>query len=65
MKRTCWEYYNCPQMNCPANQDLSGEYCWLVKNTLCREEVQRSVLEKIDRCNVCEFYQMMQQQKSA
>ena len=52
----CSEYFNCDKRDCPAFAIPHGR-CWLIAGTLCRDEVQGQVLEKIEVCLECQFFQ--------
>ncbi len=51
----CWVRQNCSKEQCPAykNHDLR---CWMQTNTLCRDEIQGSFLEKRKACSQCDFF---------
>ena len=56
-KVNCWELFQCEEKKCPAYK--RGELkCWLVESTLCRHEIQRDFLGKIDLCIECEAFQI-------
>jgi hypothetical protein len=57
----CWEFMGCPgdvKRACPAYPDR-GLDCWKVTGTNCAQGryVKASVMEKIEHCRSCDFYQ--------
>jgi PAS domain S-box-containing protein len=52
----CSEYFNCDKRDCAAFAMTHGR-CWLIAGTLCRDEVQGQVLEKLEVCLDCRFFQ--------
>ncbi|MBO8128374.1 MAG: methyl-accepting chemotaxis protein [Peptococcaceae bacterium] len=58
-KITCWEVNQCPEekkQRCPAfTQDL-GRRCWRVSGTVCEDDSEKTVAEKLPRCLECEVY---------
>jgi anti-anti-sigma factor len=51
----CWEYFKCDKTDCPAygSDELR---CWLIPDTLCRDEIAGSYLEKIESCAKCDVF---------
>jgi len=49
----CWEFFECGEKECPVYKSRELR-CWLVSNTLCRNEIQGKFLEKIEMCLDCE-----------
>jgi two-component system cell cycle sensor histidine kinase/response regulator CckA len=52
-KIKCWEFFDCQEKKCPVYKNKIRQ-CWLVPGTLCRNEVQKNFLEKIELCLKCE-----------
>jgi PAS domain S-box-containing protein len=52
----CSEYFNCDKRDCPAFAMEHGR-CWLIAGTLCRDEGHGQVLDKIEACLECQFFQ--------
>ncbi len=51
----CWEIKQCNKDECPAYQN-SNLKCWELSNTLCNNEVQKDVIQKMERCKGCNVY---------
>lgn len=55
----CWEYQQCSaerRDKCPAYLNKQDQYCWITRQTRCDGEVQGRYVDKISRCEKCEFY---------
>ena len=52
-KVKCWECFQCNETECPVlkSKELN---CWLIPETLCRNEIQGKFLEKLEMCIECE-----------
>jgi len=60
----CWEYRNCNWYeNCPAYKKKLGQMCWIVNATICEGDIQRSVLEKTNKCRNCDYYRYIHMMK--
>ncbi|MDY6987826.1 MAG: response regulator [Thermodesulfobacteriota bacterium] len=53
----CWEFFECGEKECPVYKSKELR-CWLVSNTLCRNEIQGRFLEKIEMCLDCEPFKV-------
>jgi methyl-accepting chemotaxis protein len=55
--KKCWEIKQCDKTECPGykNEDLK---CWEISKTLCNDEVQDDVINKLDNCKKCKVYQV-------
>ena len=54
-KKRCWEIFQCLEKGCPAYQSKQP-YCWLIKDTRCRQGIQGDFFEKVDLCIECEAF---------
>ena len=48
----CWEHFQCTTTACPAFK-AEERRCWLIPNTLCRDETQGQFIEKLELCLDC------------
>ncbi len=75
MKKNCWEVKHCgTERSCPAFIDKrldgihgginAGRWCWVVAGTLCFGKPVGKYAQKIDTCEKCAFYQLVQQEES-
>ena len=76
-KINCWDLLNCGKKNdCPAAKSGNGDgmhdgenrgrFCWTVKGTLCKNEVQGDFAHKISKCmNRCEFFKKVETEEGS
>lgn len=55
--KQCWEYFNCEKDGCPAKYDRIRR-CWYIAGTKCPECLNKSIIDKLDKCQKCEYYQL-------
>ena len=41
----------------------AGRICWVIANTLCEGEIQKTIVEKLGNCMVCDFFKLVSKEE--
>lgn len=66
-EKPCWTHMNCGrdvsgELRCPAFPHF-GRVCWVVAGTLCSGTVQGAFAQKLQSCQLCDFFKNAQEQR--
>ncbi|THB70509.1 MAG: transcriptional regulator [Desulfobulbaceae bacterium] len=61
-KKNCWDLVGCPEdqrERCPAWEFNSGDICWFINGTICKQKPQKNWHEKSALCRKCTVFKRL------
>jgi len=62
--KNCWDIRNCPpetREKCPVWEFDSGQFCWFINATFCKDSLQKNLQEKSQLCKHCQVFKKIRE----
>ena len=63
MVDSCWEYFKCPNEDCPVRTDKSEKKCYEIEGRMCGNLFKKvvGVVSLEELCKVCIYHKMLKE----